>query len=1184
MVAGLELLVSPVIESLISNLASTAFDGNNLFSDAKFELEKFYKTLTNIQAVLCDAEKMQVENMLVQNWLRELKDVAYWAEEVVGEFQYEALRRRMKIHGRMGKKIKNFFSLSNPVGFRLKMARKVKGINRMLDGITKGMESFKFVNLCGTSNGATSCKVSIERETSSHVNDFEAVLGRELDKSKVIGLLIDNSDSNQKIHYSVVRIVGMGGIGKTTLAQLVYADESVKEQFQIKMWVCLSIKSNTKEIFTDLLESSSGGVSSMDAIKNRLIERLKGKKYLIVLDDVWIDNKIDVEKLLKDLLSMGSEGSKILMTMRSDEDIPPKMGCRYTQCGLEGLLEEDCWSLFENIAFGPGGAKKTPNLVDIGLKIVKKCGGLPLAAKTLGGLLRSRSDELEWSYILNSQIWNLPQSEDKIIRVIKLSYDRLSPSLKQCFSYCSIFPKNYNISKKKLIRLWMAEGFLISPSGESEVLEAVGDNYFKILLLNYFIQDEKRNQRGDIKSFKMHDLVHDLALSVVGTESSLVAVDSNGLKCTEDTNRLRRVGLVLDLDISTTPLPIYKANKLRTLVSFPSSHASKINGSVWGSMVSNWILLRVLDLREAAIQELPASICKMKHLRYLDLSSTYLEFFPSSFTKLYNLHTLRVKDCIRLTELPKDIRHLINMKYLIFSDGHQVTQMPRGLRKLSQLQELSTFVVGKGKGCGIEELKDLNFLRGKLTVSRLENVRNSIGANLKEKKDIRYLALHWGGADDHNSVSEDTREYEMVFDGLQPHPYLKELVIKNFSGFKFPTWLGSTSIYLPNLVSVTLEKCDKCEHLPGLGRLQFLKFFTIERMVSLRRIGSEFYGSNEGAAVTNTSFPSLIKLSFQCMDNLEEWLGDQSSSLVSSFPCLEELKIQGRSMLRIMPTLFPSLRLLDCAGISGMTLVSLVANNLTSLTDIYICNCTHPTLLPQVLFRGNSVLRTLTVSCCPKFEGFCSDDAQEEKDLQLHHNLSKSSLYRLKFEVCPSLTSLPDLQGLNSLTSLVITVCKSLKSLPDGIQYLPALEELKITGMSDDLESFPFPPLKADASPDEKYFISLRKLHINGWPNLKSDLPEQLQYLTSLRDLYIGMFPLLETLPEWFGNLSSLKELSLYDCEQLKYLPSKEQMLRLTSLKELTLQGCRLLEVRCEPGNDESHKISHLGSAVSFAL
>ncbi|XP_026419920.1 putative disease resistance protein RGA4 [Papaver somniferum] len=869
MVAGLELLVSPVIESLISNLASTAFNGNNLFSDAKFELENFYKTLTNIQAVLCDAKKMQVENMLVQSWLRELKDVAYWAEEVVGEFHNEALRRRMETHGRMGKKIKNFFSLSNPVGFRLKMARKVKEINRMLDGITKGMESFKFVNLCSTSNGATSCKVNIERETSSHVNDSEAVLGRETDKSKVIGLLIDNSNSNQKIHYSVVRIVGMGGIGKTTLAQLVYADESVKEHFQIKMWVCVSIKSNTKEIFTDLLESSSGGVSNMDAIKNRLIERLKGKKYLIVLDDVWIDNKIDVEKLLKDLLSMGSEGSKILMTMRSDEDIPPKMG-----------------------------AKKTPNLVDIGLKIVRKCGGLPLAAKTLGGLLRSRSDEQEWSYILNSQIWNLPQSEDKIIGVIKLSYDRLSPSLKQCFSYCSIFPKNYNISKKKLIRLWMAEGFLISPSGESEVLEA----------------DEKRNQRGDIKSFKMHDLVHDLALSVVGTESSLVAADStlqgNGLKCTEDTNRLRRVGLVLDLDISTTPLPIYKANKLRTLISFPSSHASKINGSIRDSMVSNWILLRVLDLREAAIQELPASICKMKHLRYLDLSSTYLEFFPSSFTKLYNLLTLRVKDCIRLTELPKDIRHLISLKYLIYSEGHQVTQMPRGLRKLSQLQELSTFVVGKGKGCGIEEMKDLNFLGGKHTISRLENVSNSIGANLKEKKDIRYLALHWGDTDDHNSVIENTHEYEMVFDGLQPHPYLKELVIKNFSGFKFPTWLGSTSIYLPHLVCVTLEKCDKCEHLPGLGRLQFLKFFTIERMVSLRRIGSEFYGSNEGAAMTtNTSFPSLIKLSFQCMDNLEEWLGDQSSSLVSCFPCLEELKIQGRSMLRIMPTLFPSLRL-----------------------------------------------------------------------------------------------------------------------------------------------------------------------------------------------------------------------------------------------------------------------------------
>ncbi|KAI3908186.1 hypothetical protein MKW98_029487 [Papaver atlanticum] len=1144
-------LVSPVVSLLITKVLNYCSGEIATVWGVKGDLEKLSEKLELIDAVLHDAEKLQVENQLVTVWLEKLKDVVYDAEDILDELQYEDLRCKMKNKSNM---LRLFPSA--PIGFGYKIAHEIKDVGKKLDEITKDMEKFKFISHLGGHRCSNAVMSENIPETSSHINDSAAVVGRKDDLSKILDLLKQESSS-------VVRISGMGGIGKTTLARLVFNFKELavdnNHHFKLKIWVSVSRKSDIKEIFCDLLESNKETTTSLEVIKNRLKERLK-VKCLIVLDDVWIKNDnfgIDVEQLLKDILSMSGNGSKILITMRSAEPIHPMADCRYKIYPLEGLPKSDCWSIFENMAFGHGGENwecKDPDLISIGKQIASKCGGIPLVAKTLGGLLYSKKDRSEWLSILTSQIWNLPDGENKIMSLLKWSYDHLSPYVKRCFSYCSIFPKGHCFMKKELIKMWLAEGFLISSGHASP--ETVGNDYFKKLLLNSFFQDECRNKWGDIKSCRMHDLVHDLAILIAGSESHMVMASSKDddqevdMQC----NKFRHLGLqVLDKDVSAIPSEIYKASKLQIFVSFCPPDYEILGNGAWAKKIFSLSLLRVLNLSRTGVEELPQSISKLKHLRYLDISHTGIKTFPTSFSKLYNLQTLSLEGC-RLKELPKDMRKLISLEYLIFSDRPDVKNLTtRKISRSRKLKKLSVFVVGTGKGYGIEELKNLNLLGGKLVITNLERVTDATQANLKGKKDIIHLHLRWDSGS--CNTSDRYNKDNVVLKDLQPHPNLKELTILYFGGSEFPEWMMSTSLHLPNLVNITLCDCVNCEHLPALGRLPSLRSLYMERMGAIKRIGGEFYQSN-GAA----SFPSLVKLYLRSFYNLEEWLGDQQQSSASSFPCLESLKILDCNHLLTTPTSFRSLKKLDFE-------IKLIASS-------------HLTSLPLKLIRGgNNVLQTLVVRDCKEFAGFLPDDDEEQQHRQpdhlFNHFLSKIEILR-----CPSLTFLPaNFSGLISLTYLAIEGCESLKSLPDGIQYLPALQTLIIGGFSEDLLSFPFPA--ATGSDGEQYFISLRELRIRGWPTLRDDVfPDQLQLLTSLEYLSIKHFPCLLSLPEWFGVLSSLQTFEIENCSRLKYLPSEEQMLRLTSLEILNIRGCPLLLERCSCGKEEWHKVACLKQVV----
>ncbi|XP_043712704.1 LOW QUALITY PROTEIN: putative disease resistance protein RGA3 [Telopea speciosissima] len=275
----------------------------------------------------------------------------------------------------------------------------------------------------------------------------------------------------------------MGGLGKTTLAQLVYNDERVKNHFDARIWVCVSDDFDVKRLTKAIIESMGGtanDLTELDPMQSRLREMLSRRKsFLIVLDDVWNEDQ-DKWDMVKSSLTCGNEGSAILVTTRI-EKVASIMGT-FPAHHLKGLSEDDCWALFKQRAFGDGSREvENTNLEAIGKEIVKKCGGVPLAAKALGSLMRFTHTQNEWLFVRESEIWDLPEDEENtILPALRLSYNHLPSHLRQCFAYCSIFPKDLRMEKEQLVHLWMANGFI--PSKGKMELEDIGNEIFNELL------------------------------------------------------------------------------------------------------------------------------------------------------------------------------------------------------------------------------------------------------------------------------------------------------------------------------------------------------------------------------------------------------------------------------------------------------------------------------------------------------------------------------------------------------------------------------------------------------------------------------------------------------------------------------------------------------------------------------
>ncbi|KAJ9707862.1 hypothetical protein PVL29_000101 [Vitis rotundifolia] len=631
------------------------------------ELENLKATLSTVRAVLLDAEEQQVNNHQLTDWLGKLKDCFYDAEDVLDEFEYDSLLRVVASEGGIKRKVRHFFSSSNPLAFRFKMGNKMKEIRERLDKVAADADKFNLKKM------GVNVPVPVpnrKRENYSFVRASD-VIGRDDDKENIIQLLMQSSDEE---NVSVLPLVGIGGLGKTTLAKLVYNDGRVVAHFEKRMWVCVSDEFDVKRLIKEIITSATHGKCDdlpMDELARLLGNVLDDKKFLLILDDVWSKNR-DKWLELKALLDGGAKGSKIIVTTR-DKLVASVMGtCPIYE--LKGLSDEECLSIFIKCAFKDGQNKRYPRLVGIGKDIVKKCKGLPLAVRTLGGLLYLKTEENDWVRVRDSEIWKLEQKKDDVLPALKLSYDELPFYLKQCFASCSLFPKDFEFNNILLIELWMGQG-LIQPSEQNKEMEDIGNQYIDELLQKSFFQDVEKSFLGLSYRFKMHDLVHDLALLVAQPECSMLNFDSENISTkVRHVSILKTHGKKIEETIfayqkkkkeeETISRFFGKLNNVRTISFRDSNVRPKCESFVITSLL-RFKYMQVLDVQGSSFEELPNSICNLKHLRYLDLANNQsIKRLPNSICKLHHLQTLHLGGCESLEEFPKDIGKMMSLRHL----------------------------------------------------------------------------------------------------------------------------------------------------------------------------------------------------------------------------------------------------------------------------------------------------------------------------------------------------------------------------------------------------------------------------------------------------------------------------------------------------------------------------------------
>ncbi|KAL2530510.1 putative disease resistance RPP13-like protein 1 [Forsythia ovata] len=760
-------VISATIEVTLEKLLAITTEEFNLVWGFKQDLANLTDSLLSIKAVLKDADRRQVNDDAVKLWLKKLEDVAYDAEYVLDEIKYENLRRTVQIQNQMKPKVCLYFSFYSPMAFRWNMAHKINNINVNLKRINDEADRHGFLR-----------RVAEFAPTLPQVKETDAItadpvfVGRQNDESKFVEQITGEIDDV----FSVLPIVGMGGIGKTTLARRIFNHPHTETHFDERIWVCVSenfdVLTILKSILVSLKETSHG--DSRQAVMDTLREKLKYKRCLLVLDDLWNEKRGEWDDLKNALMGVNPNRGNVIIVTTRNESVASIVN-PLNWYNLEKLSEDDCWSIIKAKAFEGGDVPE--HFQTIGKAIAQQCRGSPLASNMMGAVLRGKKIE-EWISIQEIGPSNIEGDQNSVIQVLKISFDRLpSSTLKECFAYCSIFPKDKVIRREWLIQLWMAQGFLTDNQGSD--METEGNKFFSILLQSSFLQDPEEDEYGNIECCKMHDLVHDLSSSV--SKSKIFTIEKDHTR--DDIPQVRHLTI---LEESAPEITKEKASYLRTLVS---------KSNVPCKNLPDFKHLHTLVLREVGIEDFPTSIGKLTHLRCLDVSFNRMRSLPGSVCKLYNLQTFAIIGRF-LKQLPEKIQDLTSLRHLYFCPDEDFP-MPPHIRRLSCLQTLQFFNVGDKEGCRIEELGHLKNLKGKIEIRNLQLVNNeeeAKKANLDEKTNIIELKFCWRNTNDGNttygSVSESDTSNKNVFEsnihdesllkGLQPHPNLRSIVIDGF--------------------------------------------------------------------------------------------------------------------------------------------------------------------------------------------------------------------------------------------------------------------------------------------------------------------------------------------------------------------------------------------------------------------
>ncbi|XP_027345084.1 putative disease resistance RPP13-like protein 1 [Abrus precatorius] len=1101
-------------------------------------LDELKIKLGALNAVLNDAEEKQITDVAVKTWLDDLKDAVLDAEDVLDEINTESLRYKVEGETKSFTQVRSLFS--SPF----------KTLNSKLEAISGRLEHFVKQKdiLCLQS---VYRRVSYSKSTDSLVEPV--VVAREADKDKLLKMLLSDVDAKSN-NIEVISILGMGGLGKTTLAQCLYNDSEVQKHFDLKAWVWVSDVYDVFKITKQIVESVSSkdcNSTNPDVLRVELKNSLKDKKILLVLDDLWNEEYNEWNQLIIPFTS-GKKGSRIIVTTRQRE--VAKFTHTFPTYELKSLSEENCWRILANHAFGNEGHDKYPSLEKIGRQIARKCDGLPLAAKTLGGLLRSDVDEKEWKRVLNSKLWAHNDveavAEDKF-RMHDLIYDlaTLVSGKRSHYLECSEIPNNVRHLSFSRKRYDVSKKF---------------DGFYELKCLRTFLPLDR--WYCNITRKVPQDLLPKLkclrVLSLSKYNNIVELPDSIGI-----------LVLLRYLDLSYTsikklPDATFKLYNLQTLKLSNCACLTELP-----EQIGNLVNLRHLDISDTNLMEMPTQICRLQDLRTLTsfivgkkdgLSIRELRKFPYLQGKLSIFKLQKVVDPSDAFQANLKNKEQIEELVLGWGSDPQGSQTEKdvldNLQPSTMLKKLSIRYyngtsfpkwLGDSSYCNVRVMRinDCNYCLSLPPFGQLPSLKELVIVRMKMVKTVG-KEFYGSNASAQSfqpfPLLESLEFVEMLeweewlpFEGERsnfPFSCLKRLCL-----FKCPMLRGNLPNHLPSLKEVLIKECNQLE----------AKSCDLQWNESIEEMSVKEGGEGLLSLLDNLS---CRQLSIEKCDSLQ-----CLPRMILNANCLQLLTLTNIKSLISLPTdgLPTSLQLLRIDGCEKLEFVCDERwHKYTSLVYLDIWrSCDSLVFFPIDCFPA---LRCLSVKNCPNLEAISNKGGRASPNL----------LNRFTVRDCKKLRSLPEEMDLLALQ------CLYLCELPAGClpSWLPSsLQTLTVDAGILSCMS------KEELVCQFQRLTSLSTLYLRGLgdEDVVNTLLREPSLPTSLEFLRLYNSDSLKWLEgKGLQHLTSLTELGFYECGKLESLPEDQLP---SSLELLWMVRCRLLEERYgnEKGNHFS-KIAHI--------
>ncbi|GAA0149617.1 antimicrobial response protein [Lithospermum erythrorhizon] len=618
------------------------------------------------------------------------------------------------------------------------------------------------------------------------------LVGIEVPKVELTNLIL-----NVDARLNVISVVGMGGLGKTTLVKTVYDDDFVKTKFGHHVWITISESFKLEELFKDVIrqlfsEENRECPEDVDGMEINRLKRvvkdfLQTKKYIVVFDDVWQRTHWDAIHLA---FPRNQFGSRVVITTRNLElgkavSVTESRGFVYS---LRPLPNPEAMQLFCRKAFS-GRTSCPRDLIGICEQILRACQGLPLAVEVIGSVLSTRRHKKDWELFYNSLGTEMKRNSqlDPMMKLLSLSYYDLPNHVKICFLYLSIFPEDAIIWNNNLAELWIVEGFVDSVNGMT--VEEVANRYLNELVDRCLVQVALTDKQGRIKAIRVHDIIRHIIL-LKASEQNITTI-FRGQEGMSFPNNVRRLALHGSINDHSEHAQSYCKSILSLIL------WKYIGGNISEPCLSSLLshgrkLLKVLDLTDAELERIPDEIFKLFHLRYLNLDNTKVKYVPKSIGMLRYVRTLTLSET-HVTELPAEVQKLQHLRHLILGRLHpepflETFEQVQGVKasfRIGNLKSLQQLIY-------IEAVQVKN-IRTVTEIAKLVHLR-ILGITKLKREDGKELCFSFGNLTELCELIVYSANEEEVIDfrhfKSSDLPRIEKLILVGRLE-KYPEWISS---------------------------------------------------------------------------------------------------------------------------------------------------------------------------------------------------------------------------------------------------------------------------------------------------------------------------------------------------------------------------------------------------------